>query len=121
MVEAALSISILLLAGTAIAAMAYDSTASSMGPMRQENAALDMLNIVQGNSTYANCIEGMGHCSRTLLKGIRSIYSLSYIGIRFAGTSVQSGDSTKCISNYDFCEPLESYGYRLMCVYTCAG
>ena len=120
-VEAALAASLLVLSSTAIAAMAYDTAAGGQGPVQQINAAYDMFRIMQGNTSYAQCIIGEGTCAEAALEEMMGIYRLSYMGIDAGGLNAHAGNATACSSEYRFCEPIELNGYSIMCVYTCAG
>ncbi len=118
-VEAALSISLMVLSSAAIAAIAYDGTGGAGTYIRQADAAYDLFSIMQHNSTYSSCIYGMGQCSERFLNEFAGIYGLSYMRVSAAGSEMSEGNSSKCTASYSFCEPIALEGYRIMCSYTC--
>ncbi|MGC8538203.1 MAG: hypothetical protein ACP5MZ_04490 [Candidatus Micrarchaeia archaeon] len=120
-VEAALATSLLVLSSTAITSIAYNTAGAGKGPAQQVNAAYDLLRIVQGNTSYAQCIISGGTCAETELGEIKEIYGLDYIGIDAEGLNAHAGSAAVCSSEYRLCEPIELGGYNIMCVYTCSG
>ena len=119
--EAALSISILVLSSAAITATAFDSTSGGTGAAQQIAASYAFFRIVQQNSSYAQCIENMGHCSSIALESFMYVYKLRYAQISTEGAYVHLGNISSCVSSYDFCEPVASVEYRIMCMRTCIG
>ncbi|MEM0150074.1 MAG: hypothetical protein QXW10_04215 [Candidatus Micrarchaeaceae archaeon] len=120
-VEAALSVSILVLASAAITATAFDGTSGGSGSEQQMAASYDFFRILQQNSSYAQCIDSMGSCSDTALKDIMEIYGLGYAQISMGGAYAHLGNASSCASTYNFCEPIASDGYKIMCIRTCKG
>ena len=120
-IEAALAASLLVLSSTAITAMAYNTAGMGQGPAQQVDAAYDVLHIMQGNISYAQCMIGGGACAEAELGEIMKVYRLGYIGIDSGMIDAHAGNATACSSRYRLCEPIELGGDRIMCVYTCAG